>query len=341
MLSNVVPVLQNLRAFSLYRHFHQSVIVCERLPRTTSSFSLLYFLTYDAKTTAKCLQEKQLSSRDCLTQNNLDLYAVVGNPIAHSKSPIIHRAFARQAHQMLDYTAIELPIDNFESKLRQIQQQGYKGVNVIVPFKQEARRICDKRSPRAEAAGAVNTLIFSDDGKIFGDNTDGVGLTRDLVNNHHVLIKRRKVLILGAGGAVRGVLAPLLALDPASITIANSSVAKARKLAKEFHSIGDVKACGYDDLRNEKFDLIINGTSAGLNQKVPPIPHQVLGINSVCYDMMYNISVPTAFVKWAQNLGASRAFDGLGTLVEQAAESFYIWRGVRPATSAITQSLRQ
>ena len=242
---------------------------------------------------------------------------------------------------MIDYTAIELPIDNFESKLRQLQQQGYKGVNVTAPFKQEACRICDVRSPRAKFAGAVNTLSFGDDGKISGDNTDGTGLTRDLVNNHRVLIKRRKVLILGVSHAVRGVLAPLLALGPTSITIANHSVDKAQQLADEFHSIGVVKACGYDDLGNEKFDLIINGPSAGLNQKVAPIPHQVLGINSVCYDMMYNISVPTAFVKWARNLGASRAFDGLGMLVEQAAESFYLWRGVHPNTFKVSQSLRQ
>ena len=281
-------------------------------------------------------------SPDSLSEiDKLDQYAVVGNPITHSKSPIIHRSFAQQTQQMLEYSAIELPIDNFDSGLRKIQQQGYRGVNVTVPFKQEAWKVCDERSPRAEDAGAVNTLIFNDDGKISGDNTDGVGLTRDLVNNHHALIKRRRILILGAGGAVRGVLAPLLVLGPTSITIANRSVDKAKLLADEFHPIGDVKACGYDDLGNEQFDLIINGTSAGLNQKVPPIPPAVLGINSVCYDMMYSTTSTTAFVEWAQNLGASRAFDGLGMLVEQAAESFYIWRGVQPDTAEVIQSLRQ
>jgi shikimate dehydrogenase len=283
-----------------------------------------------------------VSSQDPFPQNNsLDQYAVVGNPIAHSKSPVIHQTFAQQTQQALHYRAIELSIDSFESELREIQQQGYKGVNVTVPFKQEAWNICDERSPRAEDAGAVNTLIFSDDGKISGDNTDGVGLTRDLVNNHHALIKHRKILILGAGGAVRGVLAPLLVSGPTSITIANRTVDKAQQLEEEFHPIGDVKACSYEDLGIEKFDLIINGTSAGLNQKVPPVPPEILGINSVCYDMMYNTSAPTAFVKWAQNLGASRAFDGLGMLVEQAAESFYIWRGVRPDTTEVIQSLRQ
>lgn len=283
-----------------------------------------------------------MSSQDITSLNDqLDQYAVVGNPVAHSKSPVIHYAFAEQTNQTLEYKAIELPIDNFESKLRELQQLGYKGVNVTVPFKQQAWKVCDERSPRAEDAGAVNTLIFGSDSKISGDNTDGAGLMRDLVNNHSVLIKRRKILILGAGGAVRGVLGPLLVLDPTSVTIANRTVDKAQDLADAFHPIGDVRACGYDDLSNEKFDLIINGTSAGLNQEVPPIPQEVLGINSVCYDMMYNVSAPTAFVEWARNYGASRAFDGLGMLVEQAAESFYVWRGIRPETADLIQSLRQ
>jgi shikimate dehydrogenase len=270
----------------------------------------------------------------------LDQYAVVGNPISHSKSPQIHHAFAKQTYQVLEYKAVELPINNFETKLRALQQLGYKGVNVTVPFKQQAWKVCDERSPRAEDAGAVNTLVFGSDSKISGDNTDGAGLTRDLVNNHSVPIKHRKILILGAGGAVRGVLAPLLAMSPTSITIANRTVNKARGLDDVFHPIGDIKACGYDDLSNEKFDLIINGTSAGLNQEVPPIPHEILGINTVCYDMMYNISAPTAFVEWAKQHGALRAFDGLGMLVEQAAESFYVWRGLHPETADVIQSLR-
>jgi shikimate dehydrogenase len=270
-----------------------------------------------------------------------DQYAVVGNPIGHSKSPVIHHAFAKQTDEALDYTAIELPVDSFESELREIQKRGYKGVNVTVPFKQQAWKVCDERSPRAEDAGAVNTLIFGDDGKISGDNTDGAGLARDLVKNHSVLIKRQKILILGAGGAVRGVLAPLLALAPLSVTIVNRTVNKAQDLADAFRTIGDVRACGYDELNNEKYDLIINGTSAGLNQEIPPIAPEVLGINSVCYDMMYNTSAPTAFVEWARSHGASRAIDGLGMLVEQAAESFYAWRGVLPETAGVIQSLRQ
>jgi shikimate dehydrogenase len=282
-----------------------------------------------------------LSSLDSTAQPALlDQYAVVGNPIAHSKSPQIHHAFAKQTNQVLEYKAVELPIDNFEAKLRALQQQGYKGVNVTVPFKQQAWKVCDERSPRAEYAGAVNTILFGDDGQISGDNTDGAGLTRDLVNNHSVLIKRRKILILGAGGAVRGVLAPLLALSPTNITIANRTVNKAQELADVFQSLGDVNACGYDDLSNEPFDLIINGTSAGLNQEIPPVSNEVLGISSVCYDMMYSISAPTAFVEWSKKHGASRAIDGLGMLVEQAAESFYVWRGLHPETADVIQSLR-
>jgi len=270
-----------------------------------------------------------------------DQYAVVGNPIAHSKSPEIHRAFAEQTIQALEYRAVELPIDDFETKLRALQQLNYKGVNVTVPFKQQAWAICDDRSPRAEEAGAVNTLIFRDDGKISGDNTDGAGLARDLVNNHNVLINSRKILILGAGGAVRGVLAPLLALGPTHITIANRTVDKAQALADAFRPAGDLKACGYDDLSNQQFDLVINGTSAGLKQEVPPIPDEVLSTDSVCYDMMYNTLAPTAFVEWARSHGAMQAIDGLGMLVEQAAESFYLWRGMHPETAAIIQSLRR
>ena len=270
-----------------------------------------------------------------------DQYAVVGNPIAHSKSPEIHRAFAGQTNQALEYKALELPIDSFEAKLRALQQLNYKGVNVTVPFKQQAWAVCDDRSPRAEEAGAVNTLIFRDDGKISGDNTDGAGLTRDLVNNHNVLINGRKILILGAGGAVRGVLAPLLELGPTSVTIANRTVNKAQDLADVFHLAGGLKACGYDDLSNQQFDLIINGTSAGLKQEIPPITNKVLGTDSVCYDMMYNTLAPTAFVEWAKNHGAAQAIDGLGMLVEQAAESFYIWRGIHPETADIIQYLRR
>jgi shikimate dehydrogenase len=275
------------------------------------------------------------------TPANSPRFAVIGNPIGHSLSPQIHQAFAKQKQISLNYEAIEIAEDNFRDGLHDLQQQGFVGLNVTVPFKQEAWQLCDRRSPRAEDSGAVNTLILQSNNEIAGDNTDGVGLIRDLVNNHNALIKRRKILLLGAGGAVRGVLPSLLALSPERLTLANRTVEKAEQLAEDFHEIGDVIPCAYDDLKRDKFDLIINGTSAGLSKQVPPVPDEVLGINSICYDMMYNINDNTAFVKWAQSRGASRAFDGLGMLVEQAAESFFIWHGVRVDTTEVIDSLRQ
>lgn len=267
-------------------------------------------------------------------------YAVVGNPVSHSLSPQIHQAFAQQMEISLSYEAIEFPEDGFVTGVRDLQQQGFQGLNVTVPFKLQAWQLCDKKSPRAEDSGAVNTLIFLPDGNIAGDNTDGVGLTRDLVNNHRALIKRRKVLVLGAGGAVRGVLPSLLALSPEILTVANRTLEKAEQLARDFHDIGDINTYAYEELGREKFDLIINGTSAGLTQEVPPVPDTVLGVNSTCYDMMYNTNQNTAFVEWAINRGASSSIDGLGMLVEQAAESFFIWHGMRVDTAEVITMLR-
>ncbi len=271
---------------------------------------------------------------------SIDRYAVVGNPVAHSLSPRIHVSFAGQMQQKMSYEAIELAIDKFPLELLELQRQGLKGANVTVPFKQQAWKICSQRSPRAEQAGAVNTLSFMDNGEICGDNTDGTGLTRDLQNNHQVLIQNRKILILGAGGAVRGVLAPLLALEPESILIANRTIGKAEQLALDFRPVGAISACGYDDLGAEKFDLIINATAAGLSHQVPPVNEAVIGNSTICYDLMYQLEGPTAFVAWARDRGAARAIDGLGMLVEQAAESFYIWRGVRVDTTEVINNLR-
>ena len=272
---------------------------------------------------------------------SIDRYAVVGNPVAHSLSPQIHASFAEQMQQQMSYEAIELAIDKFPLEILELQRQGLKGANVTVPFKQQAWEICSHRSPRAEQAGAVNTLSFLDNGEIRGDNTDGTGLTRDLQDNHKVIIPNRKILILGAGGAVRGVLAPLLALEPQSILIANRTLKKAEKLAAKFSAIGPISNCGYDDLGAEKFDLVINATAAGLSNQVPPVNEAVIGNRTICYDMMYQLEGPTAFVAWAQNQGAVGVFDGLGMLVEQAAESFYIWRGVRVSTAEVISNLRQ
>ncbi len=270
----------------------------------------------------------------------MDKYAVVGNPISHSLSPQIHQTFAAQTQQEMTYEAIQLDTEHFEEQVRDLQTRGFHGINVTVPFKQMAWEMADKLSPRSKDAGATNTLIFQADGMIAGDNTDGIGLSRDLIVNHQVLIEHRKILILGAGGAVRGVLGPLLAKKPELLTIANRSVDKAEQLVNDFSHIGEIRACAYEDLGNDKFDLIINGTSAGLDRQVPPIPDEILGINSICYDMMYSHSESTAFVAWATERGALRAFDGVGMLVEQAAESFFIWRGVRPETDEIIHQFR-
>jgi len=272
---------------------------------------------------------------------NIDRYAVVGNPITHSLSPQIHRLFADQTQQSMSYEAIELSLDDFPAQIRELQQQGLRGANVTVPFKQQAWEICQQTSPRAELAGAVNTLVFMDGGEISGDNTDGAGLTRDLIYNHNTPVAQQKILIMGAGGATRGVLSPLLALDPDSITIVNRTLDKAEKLALDFNPVGQISVCSYDSLGAEKFDLIINATAAGLSNQVPPICEEVLSSNSICYDMMYNLNGPTAFVEWAQSRGAASAIDGLGMLIEQAAESFYIWRGVRVSTAEVIKNLRQ
>ena len=274
----------------------------------------------------------------------MDKYAVVGNPVKHSLSPEIHSHFARETGQQLEYLALQLDSEHFEQQIHQLIASGYKGVNVTVPFKEKAWSMTDRLSPRAKDAGAVNTLIFQADGLIAGDNTDGIGMTRDMITNHKILIRYRKILVLGAGGAVRGIMGPLLYQKPARICIANRTLKKAETLVEQFSAAArqgtDLQACTYPELGQDKYDLIINGTSAGLDNQVPPIPDDILGVNSICYDMMYNTRKPTAFVEWAIDRGALRAFDGLGMLVEQAAESFYIWRGVRPETTQLIAELR-
>jgi len=267
-------------------------------------------------------------------------YAVVGNPITHSLSPQIHSSFAAQTGQALSYRAIELPLEGFAPGIRELQNRGFAGVNVTLPFKGEARDLCNSLSARAERAGAVNTISFETDGSIAGDNTDGLGLTRDLRDNLGIEIKQREILLLGAGGAVRGVLDPLLALSPARLTIANRTPAKASQLARDFTNRGIVEASAFDALGDRGFDLIINGTAAGLNDEVPAIPETVLQRHTVCYDMMYNVETATAFVGWARARGVARACDGLGMLVEQAAAAFEIWRGIKPDSATVIKSLR-
>lgn len=267
-------------------------------------------------------------------------YAVVGNPVAHSLSPRIHAEFARQTGQALSYEAIELPLNGFETGVSDLQQRGYAGLNVTVPFKQDAWQICNSTSKRAERAGAVNTLVLADSGEIHGDNTDGVGLVRDLTVNLGLALEQRKLLVLGAGGAVRGVLAPLLELNPARLVVANRTVEKARSLAADFAAIGTIEALPFDALAGQSFDLIVNGTAAGLGGELPAIPDSLIEPGTACYDMMYRLDAPTAFVAWASDLGAARAHDGLGMLVEQASAAFALWRGVEPDGASVIAQLR-
>ena len=269
---------------------------------------------------------------------SLDTYAVFGNPIGHSKSPRIHAAFARQTGQNLEYTAQLVPLDDFAQAVQAFQRRGGKGLNVTVPFKQEAWQLAAQRSTRAEKAGAVNTLYFSTCGACIGDNTDGAGLVRDIVHNHGFPLAQREVLILGAGGAVRGVLEPLLVQGPARIVIANRTVRKAEELAELF-APEVIRGCAYEALAGERFDVIVNGTSAGLHGDLPALPDGLLEPGGLAYDMVY-ADAPTVFVCWALEHGAGIAVDGLGMLVEQAAESFYIWRGIRPDTAPVIRKLR-
>ncbi len=268
-----------------------------------------------------------------------DRYAVMGNPIGHSKSPLIHARFAEQTRQSLTYEAILVEAGDFPAAVARFGAAGGKGLNVTVPFKQEAWALATLHSARAERAGAVNTLRFEADGGLYGDNTDGVGLVRDLKDNHGAQLAGKRLLLLGAGGAVRGVLAPLLAEQPALLIIANRTVATAEALAEAFADLGPVRGCGFEALTGERFDVVINGTAASLQGEVPPLPAGILAAGAVCYDMMYG-KEPTPFMRWADTAGAGQVLDGLGMLVEQAAESFYLWRGVRPATAPVIAALR-
>lgn len=269
-----------------------------------------------------------------------DRYAVMGNPIGHSKSPLIHRLFAEQTGQNLEYTAILVELGQFAEAVAAFETADGKGLNVTVPFKQEAWALADQRSPRAERAGAVNTLLLGGDGRRFGDNTDGVGLVRDLVHNHGVTLKGAQVLLLGAGGAARGVLEPLLREGVAEVVVANRTVERAVTLASDFADVGAVEGCGFESLAGRCFDVIINATAASLQGELPPLPAQVLASQGTCYDMMYGAQ-PTAFMRWAQAQDAGLSLDGLGMLVEQAAESFYLWRQVRPHTAPVIRAVRE
>lgn len=268
-----------------------------------------------------------------------DHYAVIGNPIKHSKSPLIHTDFAKQTKQDLDYITKEIPLDGLVEGLKQLQQEGFKGINVTVPFKEQVWQAVDTKSEHATRAGAVNTVIFNDDGTLYGDNTDGIGLCRDLLDNNDIELKGKRLLLLGAGGAARGVIEPLLSYQPTELVIANRTASKAQDLAELFAEFGAVSGGGYDDVSGS-FDVIINATAASLQGKVPPLADDILNDDASCYDMMYS-NEDTAFIAWAKQHGAAKTVDGLGMLAEQAAEAFRIWRGVKPKTIRVIAAIRQ
>ena len=267
----------------------------------------------------------------------MDAYAVFGHPVGHSKSPFIHAAFARQTGQALIYTAIEAPREGFRDAVMQFRAQGGRGANVTVPFKEEAFRLATATSERARLAQAVNTLRF-DGADIYGDNTDGAGLVQDLTANLGVALGGSRILLLGAGGAARGAIPSLLAQGPAGLTLANRTPGRAEDLAKEFAALGLVSASAFDTLAPE-YDLVINATSASLAGDLPPLPAAVLAGAQFAYDMMYG-AAETPFLALARKLGCARRADGLGMLVEQAAEAFFLWRGVRPQTQPVLTALR-
>ena len=267
-----------------------------------------------------------------------DKYAVIGNPISHSKSPQIHRLFADQTQQDLSYETRELPLADLKEGLELLQAEGFKGINVTVPFKEQVWQALTHKSAAARLAGAVNTITFNTDGTLYGDNTDGMGLCRDLTHNHDVTLTGKRILLLGAGGAARGVIQPLLLHQPALLHIANRTIEKARVLTQIFTQIGTISGGGFDELTGQ-FDVIINATAASLQGEVPPLPDDILTAGGVCYDMMYS-NTDTAFIMWAKAHHAVKSIDGLGMLIEQAAEAFTIWRGVRPDTAAASAALR-
>ncbi|MCC5794694.1 MAG: shikimate dehydrogenase [Chromatiales bacterium] len=267
-----------------------------------------------------------------------DRYGVIGHPISHSKSPVIHQVFARQTGQDMIYEAFDLEPAGLAEGLNGLVAAGVRGLNVTVPHKLACVALLDEISPRARLAGAVNTLVFHADGGRTGDNTDGVGLVRDLVGNLGIRLEDQRLLILGAGGAARGIIPALLEQSPASLCIANRTVGRARELAAEFGGAGKLGSCSFEALSGQRFDLVINATSAGLHGELPPFPDSLAGGKTCCYDLSY-AQQHTPFTRWAAALGAGAVHQGWGMLVEQAAESFLLWRGVRPDTAPLLQQL--
>ena len=268
----------------------------------------------------------------------VDRYGVMGYPVAHSRSPVIHRLFAQQTGQELQYELLRVAPEKLEEAVRQFQRTGGKGLNITVPHKRAVFRLVDQLSERASTAGAVNTLSFRDS-EIYGDNTDGIGLLRDLVVNLGLQLEGANILILGAGGATRGIVGPLLEMQPRKLCIANRTLKRAEDLVERFASHGAISACRFDGVPlNEPFDLIINATSAIHGGEVPPYPGAAISSQTFCYDLSYS-QKPTPFCQWALEHGAAQTVMGWGMLVEQAAESFHIWRGVRPDTKPVLKQI--
>jgi shikimate dehydrogenase len=267
-----------------------------------------------------------------------DLYGLFGYPVHHSWSPFIHGMFAKQTGQDMLYRLFESPPERFRSEVLTFLGGEGRGANVTLPHKQAATELVNELTPRAQMADAINTIVRRD-GRLLGDNTDGAGLLTDLTSNLGLEWSAPKVLLLGAGGAARGAVGPLLSLKPAELVIANRTAARARELAEAFEGLGPVSGCQFSRLQDRSFDLIVNATSASLRGEVPLIPIGVVDSGTTCYDMAYGLG-DTAFVAWAKRLGAGRAEQGWGMLVEQAAEAFELWRGVRPLTAPVLQALR-
>ena len=278
-------------------------------------------------------------SEDAITRTTtIDRYGVMGYPVSHSRSPVIHRLFALQTGENIQYELLQVSPEKLQVAIRQFQRTGGRGLNITVPHKSEVAKIVDQMSERAATAGAVNTLSFKD-GEIYGDNTDGIGLLRDLAVNLGMDLEDSRILILGAGGATRGIVGPLLEMQPASIRIANRTLDKAQVLADHFSRSGNVSACRFNAVPvSETYDLIINATSAGVKGDAPPYPAAAISEKTVCYDLSYGLK-PTPFSIWAREAGAARSVMGWGMLVEQAAESFKIWRGVRPNTAPVLKQM--
>lgn len=267
-----------------------------------------------------------------------DRYGVMGHPIDHSWSPFIHGLFAKQTGQNLSYRLFDVTPEKFRSTALEFFTHGGRGLNITVPHKSAAAELVNRLTPRAEQAGAVNTIAIDEQNELLGDNTDGAGLLTDLTVNLRIELTARRILVLGAGGATRGVLAPLLEARPAQVVIANRTAGRAMELADEFVELGPIHGCGFDALAAEPFDLIINATSASLHGEVPLVPARIIAKHTICYDMAYGKG-DTSFTRWAREHRARSAFKGWGMLVEQAAESFALWRGVRPDTRPILEAL--